>query len=200
MLPKVSMVLVCVAVLACENKHAAEMRAAEERAARAEARAAEAEAELRVSKARAAQQAQPVLQPAPQVQPAPAARQAQPVLQPAPHEQELVNEEWVLPTRDVHRLSFTLSRDVPVHIAMTPVKHVEKGVTLRVIPPEDLDACMGRSQGSCRSLGSFDGFRVRTFSHTDTIPAGRWMFFVANTENILRTATVHVRVVVNASN
>jgi hypothetical protein len=196
MLPKVSMVLVCVAVLACENKHAAEMRAAEERAARAEARAAEAEAELRVSKARAAQQVQPVLQPAPQVQPAPAARQAQPALQ----EQELVNEEWVLPTRDVHRLSFTLSRDVPVHIEMTPVKHVEKGVTLRVIPPEDLDACMGRSQGSCRSLGSFDGFRVRTFSHTDTIPAGRWMFFVANTENILRTATVHVRVVVNASN
>ena len=120
--------------------------------------------------------------------------------QTAQQEQELLNQEWVLPTSGFHSFSFTLSRDASVHIEMTPVKHADKGVTLRIVPPEDFDACIGRSQGRCRSLGSFDGLGVRTLSHTDTIPAGRWMFFAWNDKNIVYAATIHVRLVVNPSN
>jgi hypothetical protein len=113
---------------------------------------------------------------------------------------DMVNEDWVLSAGEVHGVSFTLSSQVPVHIGMTPVRNADKGVTLRVVPAEDVDACSGRSQGACRSRGGFDGFKIRSFSHTEAIPAGRWTFYVANTENIFKSATVHVRLVVNPSN
>jgi hypothetical protein len=114
---------------------------------------------------------------------------------------DLANEDWVLPAGNApHSLSFTLAASTPVSIDMTPVKDCDKGLTLRVVPAEDFDACSGKAQGQCRSRGGFDGFKVRSFSHTEPIPAGRWTFFVSNTENVFKSATAHVHVVVNAGN
>jgi len=115
-------------------------------------------------------------------------------------EAELINEERVIPAHDMHSTSFTLQDALPVHINMTPVQNADKGVTLRIVPAEDLDACTGKSQGRCRSRGDFDGFAVRSFKHTGMIPPGRWTFYVANTENIMNRATVHVHLVINPDN
>jgi hypothetical protein len=116
-------------------------------------------------------------------------------------DQDMLNEEWVLPSGGgAHSLSFTLPAAAPVLVEMTPVKHADKGVTLRIVPAEDIDACTGKSQGACRSRPGFDGFKIRSFSHTETIPAGRWTFYAANTENLMFSATVHVHVVANPSN
>ena len=112
-------------------------------------------------------------------------------------ETEVVNEEWVIAPHDVHSVSFSLPIPMPVHIDMSPVKNADKGVTLRVVPSEDVNACSGASQGRCRSRGDFDGFAVRSFSHTGMIPAGQWTFFVTNSENIINRATVHVHLVAN---
>jgi hypothetical protein len=122
---------------------------------------------------------------------------AQQVATTAQQTTEMVNAEWVLATGAWKTYSFTLTASALVGVDMAPVVHADKGVTLRLVPAEDFDACSGRTRGACRSLGAFDGFGVRTFRHTATIPAGRWTFFVGNTENIINNATVHVRLVTN---
>jgi len=110
---------------------------------------------------------------------------------------EMVNDDWVLTPQESHSVTFTLPTAANVFVEMTPVKHADKGVRLRIVPVEDFEACAGRAQGQCRSRGDFDGFAVRSFSHTGVVPAGRWVFFVQNTENILERAIVHVHMIVN---
>jgi len=117
---------------------------------------------------------------------------------PALAAQDLVDQEWVLASGGgVRSVEFTLSATAPVSVEMTPVKHADKGVTIRIVPKEDFDACTGKAQGACRSRPGFDGFKVRSFSHTEPLPAGNWAFYAANTENIMFSATVHVHLVVN---
>lgn len=109
--------------------------------------------------------------------------------------QELLNDNWALPSGGrPQAFSFVLQAAVPLSVEMTPVSHADKGVTLRIVPTEDFDACTGKVQGTCRSLPGFDGSRVRSFSHTEPVPPGRWTFFAANTENVFFSATVHVHV------
>jgi hypothetical protein len=116
----------------------------------------------------------------------------------APAAQDLVNEDWDLPSGgSPHTFSFALSESAPVEIDVIPVKDAGKGFTLRLVPVDDFDACSGGAQGRCRSRPGFDGFKVASFSHTEPVPPGRWTFYVANTENIFKSATVHVHVVVN---
>jgi hypothetical protein len=114
-------------------------------------------------------------------------------------EDDLINEEWVISAHGLHSTSFELRGPVSVRVHMTPVNNADKGVTLRIVPTEDVDACSGKAQGQCRSIPEFDGFAVRTFKHTGVVPPGRWTFYVANTENIMNRATVHVHVVMNAN-
>jgi hypothetical protein len=112
--------------------------------------------------------------------------------------QDLVDQEWVLPSGgSPQSVAFTLSGTVPVSVDMAPVKHADKGVTIRIVPTADFAACAGKAQGQCRSRPGFDGFKVRSFSHTEPIPAGNWTFYAANTENMMFSATIHVHLVVN---
>jgi hypothetical protein len=109
--------------------------------------------------------------------------------------QELLNDNWALSAGGGSQsFSFVLQAATPISVEMTPVSHADKGVTLRIVPMEDLDACTGKVQGVCHALPGFNGSAVRSFSHTESVPAGRWTFFAANTENIMFSATVHVHV------
>jgi hypothetical protein len=110
---------------------------------------------------------------------------------------DLLNEDWVIPAHEWKSYSFTFSRETPVHVDVTGISNIDKGFTVRVTPSEDADACLGRTQGACRSRGGFDGFAVRSMNHTEPLPAGRWTFLVRNSENILNRATVHVHLVSN---
>jgi hypothetical protein len=110
--------------------------------------------------------------------------------------QEVLNDNWALPSGGQPQvLSFVVPYAMPVTVEVTPVSHADKGVTLALLPAEDLDACTGKVQGICRALPGFNSSAVRSFSHTESIPAGRWAFLAANTENLLFSATVHVHVV-----
>lgn len=110
--------------------------------------------------------------------------------------QDLANEEWVMKPKEAHSLTFTLTRDVPVRVEAVGVKDADKGFTIKVVRAEYLDACINAAK-SCNGLGGFNGPAVRAFDHTETIPAGRWAFFVMNTENIFKRTTVRVHVVVD---
>jgi hypothetical protein len=109
--------------------------------------------------------------------------------------QELLNDNWALPSGGQPQVfSFVLQAAVPISVEMTPVSHADKGVTLGLVPMEDLDACTGKVQGVCRTFPGFNGSAVRSFSHTESVPAGRWTLFAANTQNVFFSATVHVHV------
>jgi hypothetical protein len=110
---------------------------------------------------------------------------------------DLLNEDWVIPAHEWKSYSVSLGRETPLRVEVTGISNVAKGFTVRVVPSEDADACLGRAQGACRSRGGFDGFGVRSMNHTETLPAGRWTFLVRNSENILNRATVHVHLVSN---
>lgn len=110
--------------------------------------------------------------------------------------QELANEEWVLKPNEVHRLPVSLNKSSAVSIEATGVKNTDKGFTMGVVRTEDLDAC-AKAVKSCNGVAGFEVRSVRDFSKTVTVPAGRWTFFVANTENIINRASVHVHVVVD---
>jgi len=118
---------------------------------------------------------------------------------PALADQDMVNADWVIPAGDIRSTSFSMSVPGVVHVDMTPVKDAGKGVTLRLVPSDDADACAGRAQGQCRSRPGFDAFKVGSFSHVESVPAGTWTLYVANTENILKSATVHVHLVVTSN-
>ena len=109
-------------------------------------------------------------------------------------DQDLVDQDWVVPAHDIKATSFSLSGAAVVHVDVTPMKNTDKGVTLRLVPSEDADACAGRAQGRCRSRPGFDAFKVGSFSHAEQVPAGTWTVYVANTENIFKSATVHVHI------
>lgn len=115
-------------------------------------------------------------------------------------ETEVLNTEWVIPAHGTQAESFTLQEATPVHVSLLPVKDADKGVTVRIVPAEDFDACNAGGQGRCRSRGDFDGFAVRSFDHAGMVPPGRWTFYVKNTENLFKRAIVHVRVVANPGN
>jgi hypothetical protein len=196
MFVKVSIALVC-AISGCEQHKDDATSTADVRVHAAENRARLAEAEAREAKAQAERVAQEAAQQA-TVAAQRATAAAQRATAAIQQTTEMLNEEWVLTTGASHSYSFTLTGPAVVGVEMVPVKHADNGVTLRLVAAEDFDACSGRTRGSCRSLGAFDGFKVRSFNHTDTIPAGRWTFFASNTENIINSATVHVRIVTNA--
>jgi hypothetical protein len=105
---------------------------------------------------------------------------------------ELCNDDWVIPSKGVHPLSFESSRDSVMHAEVTGVKGTAKGFTVRLVPEAEYSNCI--NGGPCNAVPGFTGTKVGSFDHTERLPVGRWIFYVANTENILFSMTVHVHV------
>jgi hypothetical protein len=111
---------------------------------------------------------------------------------------DVANEDTVLsPNGDTKFYSFTLQGPTPFHVDATGVKNTDKGFDLRVCPADDFQSCSGQVRGGqCRAVGEFDGIAVKSFTHTGTLPAGRWTLFVKNTYNNFFRATIHVHATV----
>lgn len=109
-------------------------------------------------------------------------------------DQEFVNEEWVIAHGETRpTAAFNLgTAPAVIHVTVTGVKNTDKGFTARLVPAEDYDACVGNTQGRCRSRPGFDAFKVAAMDHGELVPSGRWVFYVQNSENRLERATVHV--------
>lgn len=73
--------------------------------------------------------------------------------------------------------------------------HADKGFTVYVMSADELDHF--RSRATFHHISEFQGLKVRSFSHTATIPTGAWTVVVQNSENIINTMVVHLRVVSN---
>ena len=109
---------------------------------------------------------------------------------------DVANEEWVLDTDGEHDVTFTLNAPTTVSIDVSPVRDADKGVSFQLVQADSVRACLGETNGTCFHVPAFSRQAVRSFNHSDVVSAGRWTFYVKNTENLINTAIVHVHVVV----
>jgi len=73
------------------------------------------------------------------------------------------------------------------------VKHTDKGYNVYLMQASEWDNFKGHKEFN--HMPSFHGLKVRSFTYTDTVPAGAWMVVVQNSENILNTMVVHLKIV-----
>lgn len=125
--------------------------------------------------------------------PGPGEEKPRPESPPAP--QELVNEEWVIKQGDAHIKVFTLTADANIAIEVTAVKDADKGFSVRIVDEKYGDSCLADPR--CLGEAQFAGISTRSYSRTQTLKPGRWKFYVQNSENMLKSMTVKVHVVVN---
>lgn len=110
---------------------------------------------------------------------------------------EVANEDTVMAPGEIKSFSFTTTGLTPLQVDASGLKNTDKGFDVQVCPSNDFEACSGQSRGGqCRPVGEFNGLGVRSFSHTGTLPAGRWTLFVKNSYNTFFRATVRVHAVV----
>ncbi len=109
--------------------------------------------------------------------------------------QVVADEEVTVAAHAWRGPGFTLPSPRAVRIVADGKKHTEKGFRLYVMAPEELANLEKRKP--FRDVPSFEGLKVHSFDKTETLPAGSWCVVVHNSENLLQTMVVHLRVVVD---
>jgi len=109
--------------------------------------------------------------------------------------QIIVDEEVAVTASGWQSRSFTLNSPRPVQVVAEGKLHANKGFTLHVMDATGLDNLQQRT--TFEYVSGFQGLKVRSFSHTATLGAGTWTVVVMNSENILNTMVVRLRVVVD---
>ncbi len=104
---------------------------------------------------------------------------------------EITNGQWVVPSSGAQTESFTATRPTALTASVSGVKNTDKGFRVRLVNAEDVNSCRVTG-GTCRELAEWRQPRTTAFTHSGTVPAGRWAFMVENSENIFRAMTVSV--------
>lgn len=109
--------------------------------------------------------------------------------------QQVVNAEEAIEASGWHATTVELKAQAPVQLAVQGLRHVDKGFTVYVMTPDDFAHFQRREM--FHHVEAFHGLKVRSLTQTATLPPGKWVFVVHNSENWLRTMIVRVRVVVD---
>ncbi len=111
--------------------------------------------------------------------------------------QVVVDEEVAVGASGWQTRGFSLPDARPVQVMAEGRSNADKGFMVYVM---DTVNCAKFSKGqSAQHFASFEGLKIRSFTHTDTLPAGSYCAAVQNSENIFNTMVVHLRVVVDPS-
>lgn len=112
--------------------------------------------------------------------------------------QVIVDEEVAVPASAWQSRSFKLLSPQPVQVVAEGKAHADKGFALYVVDEVEFENL--RRRATFQHVSAFQGLKVRSFSKTVTLGAGAWTVVVVNSENLLNTTVVHLRVVVNPTN
>lgn len=111
--------------------------------------------------------------------------------------QVIVDEELAVSAGGWQSRGFTLPSPRPVQVTTEGKKHTDKGFSLYVMNSSELDNF--KQKTTFKHIPAFQGLKVRSSSNTATLSAGEWIVVVANSENIINTMVVHLRVVADPS-
>ncbi len=120
-----------------------------------------------------------------------------PLRQVVTNPQVIIDEELAVSAGGWQSRSFTLPSPRPIQVATEGKKHTDKGFSLYVMNSSELQHF--KQKTTFRHIPALQGLKVRSFSNTATLPAGEWAVVVANSENIINTMVVHLRVVADPS-
>jgi hypothetical protein len=118
---------------------------------------------------------------------------ARAVPQQIPQQQVLVEEEFAVNSSGTQVRTFTLAASRRIELKVEGVKDAAKGFMVYVMKSEEVPKFTQKQ--AFRSVPGFDGVKVRSFAHTEALPAGSWSAVIQNSENILKTMIVRVKVV-----
>jgi hypothetical protein len=114
-----------------------------------------------------------------------------PLLAPSP--QVIVDEELAVDADGWQARSFTLASAHPIQVSAEGRSHADKGFSVYVMTSGELDHF--RNKETFRHIPTLEGLKVRSFKKTATLAPGSWTVVVFNSENILNTMVVRLRVV-----
>ncbi|WP_433926792.1 hypothetical protein AB3662_28225 [Sorangium cellulosum] len=109
--------------------------------------------------------------------------------------QVVVDEEMAIDAGGWQARGFSLPSPRPVQITAQGVKHTDKGFRVLLMDAAQLESFKARKE--FRHIPSFEGLKIRSYSHTGELPSGSWVAVVANSENIINSMVVKLKIVVD---
>jgi hypothetical protein len=73
--------------------------------------------------------------------------------------------------------------------------HADKGFTVHVMALEEWDNF--EAGKAFKQIPSFEGLKVRSYGHVETLPAGSWAVVVQNSENIRDSMVAHIKITID---
>lgn len=112
-----------------------------------------------------------------------------------PQSETLINEVMSVGAGSSTWRSFYIPRNQMIELAAQGVSHADKGFSVYVVDEAELSSV--RSGRPFRHVPTLAATKTRAFVRHSPINSGQWYVVVMNTENIMNTMTVQVRVVSN---
>ncbi len=109
--------------------------------------------------------------------------------------QHMIDEEQVIAAATFHARTIKIAVAAPVQLVVQGLRYADKGFMVYVMSPEDFAHFQRREP--FHYFEALYGLKIRSFTQTATLPAGDWVFVVHNSENLIRSMVVRVRIVVD---
>lgn len=109
--------------------------------------------------------------------------------------QVLVNEDWIVDAGGMKWLEVTVPTARPVSVQVQGLRDSAKGFSVYRVSMDELRNLKARK--AFRHDPAFHGDKVRRFEHTATVAQGKMAFVVVNSENLLNSMMVRVKIVVD---
>jgi hypothetical protein len=111
--------------------------------------------------------------------------------------QVIVDEEVAVGAGGWQLRGFDLRDSRPIQVTAEGRSNTDKGFMLYVM--DSVNCTKFSNKQPAQHFLSFEGLKIRTFGRTDTLAPGGYCAVVLNSENILNTMVVHLRVVADPS-
>ncbi len=108
--------------------------------------------------------------------------------------QVLVDEDMTVHAGGWQVRGLTLPGARPIQVVAEGKDHAEKGFDVYVMSETEFNEHFSKKK-AFHAAPSFEGTKVKSFTHTDPLPEGTWYVLVRNSENAEHAIVVHLRVV-----
>ncbi|MGD0678495.1 MAG: hypothetical protein ABSC94_24065 [Polyangiaceae bacterium] len=112
--------------------------------------------------------------------------------------QVLVDEDVVLGAAESQIRGLTLSEAHSIQVVAEGKAPADRSFSLYVMTASEYGDHFSKKK-PFQHVGSFDGNKVRSFAHTETLPGGTWYVVLQNSEGGVRPTVVHLKVVSDPS-
>jgi hypothetical protein len=110
--------------------------------------------------------------------------------------QKLVDDEWVIGPGSMKGETFTLKETLPVKVIVEGMADTKKGFTVRVLPVKVWQDYKDKKI-TAKGLEDYIAAKGIMYKKTHKLNAGDWAVMVENSENMFKSMSVRVKIVVN---